>query len=770
MKISSASKKVLASALSAAMVVAFAPTVAFGAQAGQTIKVTYNTSEGVDTLGGYQTGLTVKDAAVTSYSNKAGAVTLKYAVAAAAPAADSTVWKDTVTTTATTDKIWLKVVDATAGVTIVTELGNALAAATNETPTAAVTYVAGTATEPAASSITGASAATTDEDKPYQWVKVTTTTATATPAKDIVVGYQAFLPTTAADGNAWIALESGAGLKLASGTDQMGNDTKYSFKTWKLGYDINGDGDFTDDDEYAVATNGLFADVKASTVESAKGLTAYAVYDAPSISASTLTINNKNTAKNNAATGTFDVACSTSGALDNHTYTVSLKDPSGTVVAAKTAAQGTMSFADVVLTAGTYTAEISDGVLAKPLATAEFKIGALELDGNGGVFTGRDGLNTTAQSVFFNNGVATTYGAILTGVKSTLDLSAGKKINGADADNVVGGAAKFFVAGVGVVDESTVANVDPKAVTTKLSAYYAAEVGINAFTYDNGTFTVGVTGATMDTWTGSNWGTGGQYYLTITDSEGKLVAESVDLDGKAGNDMASAGAGVVSWTFADATAEGAYTATLYKTTKGTNNALTDGAAAGTTAVATKTVEVAKAAAPSWSYTSDADGKGGVLTLTNNAGSDYKVTYNGVTYDETKGGIKVVGGTTNYTVVATAKDAKTKPAASKTIVLKGYGSKTAGALGTFETFVNNTTKKNVNESLTVYYSQADAVKAAVAAAEKTSPTQASWSRTPTAPSGTPPPSQLRSPSSRPSQTSQRPRPRSSTTASPTPTAP
>ena len=35
MKISNASKKVLASALSAAMVVAFAPTVAFGAQAGR---------------------------------------------------------------------------------------------------------------------------------------------------------------------------------------------------------------------------------------------------------------------------------------------------------------------------------------------------------------------------------------------------------------------------------------------------------------------------------------------------------------------------------------------------------------------------------------------------------------------------------------------------------------------------------------------------------------------------------------------------------------
>ena len=45
MKISNASKKVLASALSAAMVVAFAPTVAFGAQ-GDKIDVTIDLADG----------------------------------------------------------------------------------------------------------------------------------------------------------------------------------------------------------------------------------------------------------------------------------------------------------------------------------------------------------------------------------------------------------------------------------------------------------------------------------------------------------------------------------------------------------------------------------------------------------------------------------------------------------------------------------------------------------------------------------------------------
>ena len=49
MKISNASKKVLASALSAAMVVAFAPTVAFGAQGGANHKITVE----YDLAGGY---------------------------------------------------------------------------------------------------------------------------------------------------------------------------------------------------------------------------------------------------------------------------------------------------------------------------------------------------------------------------------------------------------------------------------------------------------------------------------------------------------------------------------------------------------------------------------------------------------------------------------------------------------------------------------------------------------------------------------------------
>ena len=50
MKISNASKKVLASALSAAMVVAFAPTVAFG-KTGDAINVTVNLDGGVAAAG-----------------------------------------------------------------------------------------------------------------------------------------------------------------------------------------------------------------------------------------------------------------------------------------------------------------------------------------------------------------------------------------------------------------------------------------------------------------------------------------------------------------------------------------------------------------------------------------------------------------------------------------------------------------------------------------------------------------------------------------------
>ena len=54
MKISNASKKVLASALSVAMVVAFAPTVAFGAQDGAKLTVNYSAGLGVSKTGGSQ--------------------------------------------------------------------------------------------------------------------------------------------------------------------------------------------------------------------------------------------------------------------------------------------------------------------------------------------------------------------------------------------------------------------------------------------------------------------------------------------------------------------------------------------------------------------------------------------------------------------------------------------------------------------------------------------------------------------------------------------
>ena len=54
MKISNASKKVLASALSAAMVVAFAPTVAFGAVAGDEITVTYDYGTNAKAVDGAQ--------------------------------------------------------------------------------------------------------------------------------------------------------------------------------------------------------------------------------------------------------------------------------------------------------------------------------------------------------------------------------------------------------------------------------------------------------------------------------------------------------------------------------------------------------------------------------------------------------------------------------------------------------------------------------------------------------------------------------------------
>ena len=70
MKISNASKKVLASALSAAMVVAFAPTVAFGAQEGMKLKVNYDFAGGVESAVAGTQGLKTAEELVVDSSNE----------------------------------------------------------------------------------------------------------------------------------------------------------------------------------------------------------------------------------------------------------------------------------------------------------------------------------------------------------------------------------------------------------------------------------------------------------------------------------------------------------------------------------------------------------------------------------------------------------------------------------------------------------------------------------------------------------------------------
>ena len=70
MKISNASKKVLASALSAAMVVAFAPTVAFGAQEGMKLKVNYDFAGGVESAAAGTQGLKTAEELVVDSSNE----------------------------------------------------------------------------------------------------------------------------------------------------------------------------------------------------------------------------------------------------------------------------------------------------------------------------------------------------------------------------------------------------------------------------------------------------------------------------------------------------------------------------------------------------------------------------------------------------------------------------------------------------------------------------------------------------------------------------
>ena len=597
MKISNASKKVLASALSAAMVVAFAPTVAFGAQDGSKLTVNYSVGAGVSKSGGSQS------------------------------------------TIASQEKL------------VVAKKADGLTAGTTGT----------------------------------------------------------------------IELQDGADLGLKSG------DEYYSFAGWDVWADTNKDGKIvkegTDADTQVTANVDGDYVVSDVNIDSSTPLYATAKYAAPAITAATATIDEASAEMTIAVTKGAETLKNASSAK----YVVTA--PDGTAVEKKVADLNTdVKFG---LQIGTWTVALVDGNDVT-VSTKEIHIGSVTL--TGGVYEAFSSTSAapryvSTQTVWYDadvdfNGASTaanTYADILTHYAATQSV-AHKVVNGAAAT-----ATSTFFAADGTTTAAEVKAGAKGAVASSFTAIFEGEETIAALTAKKGTVVAAAGIASFgaidasdikDPANASHTG----YYMKVTDSEGKTVAESVNTDGDTTNDGTVSGVALTR----NGLAAGTYTATLYKVTA-KNSTLGDSTPGKMETVATKSIEMAgyETAAPTWSYAAAATptaSNAGTLTIANAAGEGFKVKYGttsamGDTYDTAKGG-KTIGKQTSqldYYIKATNEKAGEDLKESKTVTLYGYYT----AKDAFDDLftASNFAGMKVNGEITAYYATDAGVKAAIKAADE-----------------------------------------------------
>ena len=693
MKISNASKKVLASALSAAMVVAFAPTVAFGAQDTQKINVQYDLAGGVDAKAGTQ------DATVASATYTVGA-----------------------DVASTYDEAGAKSYNAM--------LTGAVSTATVKTP---ATYKAAEGTAVAGVTYYKDNKGTALETQPSVGDDVSSYFVVDTPAanytQDEADAYNAKLKGAVKAGDAKsfhtgaVVLQSGANVSLVSDDATTANTVEdYKFAGWAITYDKNGngtidaaDGDFTD----STTVDGVL-DVSDAKYFAGMTVTAKAVYDAPALGTVSATVDQADSDKKHAATLDVTFAVSNYAKAQNGVK-ATVTAPDGTKTVKNVTADDGYTVESVAAQVGEYTVEIVDGN-GTALGKKSILVGSLELAG--GAFDSIDGsgYKTTGHTYFYvaDAAAGANYATVLNGLTSSYATvaSADKKTFAGYTD--VNGQLVSYDAKAGFSGDAVSAK---GAVATTLTAYYG-EASILSFAAKNGKLTVATAGASMvakpASVTKPAEADESGYYLVVTDASGKIVAETVDTDANDNKTFAFAVDG--SNYSVDVTEAGTYTASLYKVTAKSTAAATPGVEAGETAgkielVATKTAAVSTVAAPTWSYAANykADGtaNGGILTLGNAAGDGYKVLFNGKDYDLTKGGQSYTTLPVSVTIQAVATDKKTDPYSSTVVTLTSCNQ----VVSDFDTFVAGFKTQTINGAATSYYSKDAGVVAATAAARK-----------------------------------------------------
>ena len=543
-----------------------------------------------------------------------------------------------------------------------------------------------------------------------------------------------------------LGLESGSDLMIKSGKTDTDADDGYAFKAWDVWADTNADGVRAEDnsENLTVNTANNTVDVSSGAIDSATKIYATAKYNAPSIAQKTVT--SAPSAGGATTTTAVDyVSFANVDGVDKVKLTAAVADSDlakgvtkFVVTAPGKDAVEKSALDDTAFDAvtGAWKVELKDGN-GVVVDTKTFYIGSLTLTGAAfGDPSSTTDQMATAKTIWYQAGAEKTYASVI-GSTTAHKVKDGELVKDSSGSYIA--ATNWYdAAGNDQNAVKTIGKNEKGAVNTVLTASFG-EVALVTFKNDKGTISavaegIVATGASANVATAeqaTKYETtvfaGAKYYMAITDTAGKVVAESVDTNAEDDTDTAAGWTGGTG-TLTATVEPGTYTATLYKVTGKTNATATVDATPGKIeAVGSKTVTVDayKAAVPTWSfeakYKADGSYDGGVLTLANAAGEGYTVQYKTAgtytDYNTALGGIVLsASASSDYTIQSNNKKTSDDNVTSKEVVLFSG----ATQLNAFYTAVTASTMKTkrVNGKVGAYYVNDEGVKAAVKAAEKT----------------------------------------------------
>lgn len=471
MTISSASRKILVSALSAAVVVAYAPTVAFGAQikldSPDTVTVVYDLTDGKLT----------GSAVVPSQSTET-----VHGDAALLPARATVLWGDGKTFQETTyysvssgGTLYAKLVYLDNDDNIIAE-GERIPVFSSAYSGSKGVYVhyssigfaAAGANNPGRFIYSLSEAAEKiNADNPYLWAYCTASTSVGgTKVKELALGSLAYQ----AGGEAVIDVRT----PQASDYSLDGRE----FAGWKVFYDKNADGDYIDEGDIngtvsidAGRAAGATASLNVTDIDNGGTVTLKATYRGIESSQVTITqIAEANEAagiSQGDAVARFTVATSGLAVSEERTWTAALFKGEQEVSSTTLGDDGFAAFDNVKLDgSATYTIKVSDG--SSVFTCDEIKIGTMVLSGGFFASKAANGSTTENQTIFFEADGSKTYAEIFSLLGSAY-TSADKDGSASTTADVT----SIFKSTEGMLSTDSVSKPDAATTTIQMSAVYS---------------------------------------------------------------------------------------------------------------------------------------------------------------------------------------------------------------------------------------------------------------------------------------------------------